>query len=110
MRATPKANIEFFKNSMRPDWIISGDWKNTPANTERIKDSIRGWGGRTGRYPSGRPSRGGANRSSNIKRVIAISTRKVNPCPACGGVSPDVRLLTEVWPVWDPGCPAEHDA
>jgi len=57
----------------------------------------RGWGGRTGSYPSGRPSRGGANRSSNIKRSIGNTTRKVALCGVCGGVSAEIALLTSLW-------------
>jgi HK97 family phage portal protein len=36
-----RSNIDFFKNSMRPDWILSGDWKNTEENIESIKRGLR---------------------------------------------------------------------
>lgn len=70
--------------------------------------SPRGWGGRTGLYPTGRPSKGGANRSSNTRRVIRETIRKVTICPSCGGVDPEVTELTEMWQPWGTGCPANH--
>jgi HK97 family phage portal protein len=36
-----RSNIDFFRNSMRPDWILSGDWKNTEENVEGIKRGLR---------------------------------------------------------------------
>ena len=57
----------------------------------------RGWGGRTGAYPSGRPSKGGANRSSNTPRERGVSVRRVHPCMTCGGVPTEVTVLTGLW-------------
>lgn len=34
-------NIDFFENSMRPDWILSGSWSNTQDNMDRIRRAIR---------------------------------------------------------------------
>lgn len=36
-----KSNMDFFKHSMRPDWILTGDWKNNDENIERIKRGLR---------------------------------------------------------------------
>jgi len=36
-----KSNMDFFKHSMRPDWILTGDWKNNEENIERIKRGLR---------------------------------------------------------------------
>jgi HK97 family phage portal protein len=36
-----RSNIDFFRNSMRPDWILSGDWKNTEENVEQLKRNLR---------------------------------------------------------------------
>ena len=36
-----RSNIDFFKNSMRPDWVLSGDWKNTEENVETIRRALR---------------------------------------------------------------------
>lgn len=36
-----KSNKDFFKNSMRPDWVLTGDWKNNEENIERIKRGLR---------------------------------------------------------------------
>ena len=36
-----KSNMDFFKNSMRPDWVLTGDWKNNEENVERIKRALR---------------------------------------------------------------------
>jgi hypothetical protein len=33
--------MEFFRNSMRPDWIVTGDRKHTQKNVERIKKALR---------------------------------------------------------------------
>lgn len=57
-----------------------------------------GWGGQTGRYPSGRPSKGGANRSSNIKREINRTTMTVERCPTCRGLTAYYASLTALWP------------
>jgi hypothetical protein len=50
------------------------------------------------RYPSGRWSHGGANRSSNIKRVIGERTITVTLCAFCRGVTDDVTHLTTFLP------------
>jgi HK97 family phage portal protein len=34
-------NIDFFKNSMRPDWMLSGNFANTEDNIARIRRGIR---------------------------------------------------------------------
>src|SRR5579859_563891 len=34
-------NIDFFENSMRPDWILSGAWSNTQDNMDRIRRAVR---------------------------------------------------------------------
>jgi HK97 family phage portal protein len=34
-------NIDFFENSMRPDWILSGSWNNTQDNMDRIRRAVR---------------------------------------------------------------------
>jgi phage portal protein BeeE len=36
-----KSNMDFFKHSMRPDWILTGEWKNNEENIERIKRGLR---------------------------------------------------------------------
>ena len=36
-----RSNMDFFKNSMRPDWVLTGDWKNTEENVENIKRNLR---------------------------------------------------------------------
>lgn len=50
------------------------------------------------KYPSGRGSRGGANRSSNIKREVRLKVRSVELCAACGGVSKEIAALTNLFP------------
>jgi hypothetical protein len=50
------------------------------------------------RYPSGRWSRGGANRSANLKREINKSTVTVTLCVTCGGVALEVSALTQLFP------------
>lgn len=50
-------------------------------------------------HPSGRPSYGGANRSSNVKREIHRHVITVDRCVMCGGVTPDVLKLTTLFPV-----------
>lgn len=44
-------------------------------------------------HPSGRPSYGGANRSSNIKREINLTVTRFTPCSVCGGVTFTTTLL-----------------
>jgi hypothetical protein len=51
------------------------------------------------RYPSGRWSRGGANRSANLKREIGVRTIAVTLCVFCGGVTEDVMRLTSLFPL-----------
>lgn len=51
------------------------------------------------RYPSGRPSHGGANRSSDIRREIGLHVTHVTLCTACGGVTPEVFALTALFPL-----------
>lgn len=36
-----RSNRDFFKNSMRPDWVLTGEWKNNEENVERIKRALR---------------------------------------------------------------------
>jgi|GEM_PF-4458097 len=55
------------------------------------------------RYPSGRWSRGGANRSSNIKRAIREKTTTVTLCLICGGVTREVYSLTQLFPLCECG-------
>lgn len=49
------------------------------------------------KYPSGRISRGGANRSSNIKREVGLKVRSVELCVVCGGVSKEIANLTSLF-------------
>lgn len=51
------------------------------------------------RFPSGRPSRGGANRSSDIKREVRLRVTHVTLCGTCGGVTPEVAALTSLFPL-----------
>lgn len=55
------------------------------------------------RYPSGRWSHGGANRSSNIKREIHKKTTAVTLCLLCGGVTPEIYSLTQLFPLCECG-------
>lgn len=55
------------------------------------------------RYPSGRWSHGGANRSSNIKREIRNKTTAVTLCLLCGGVTPEIYSLTQLFPLCECG-------
>ena len=50
-------------------------------------------------HPSGRPSRGGANRSSNVKREVRLRVTRFEQCLECGGVTEDVMKLTTLFPV-----------
>src|SRR5260221_181592 len=50
-------------------------------------------------HPSGRPSYGGANRSSNIKREIGLTVIQPSRCLMCDGVAEDVANLTTLFPV-----------
>lgn len=34
-------NIDFFENSMRPDWVLSGNWNNSQDNMDRIRRALR---------------------------------------------------------------------
>jgi hypothetical protein len=61
-------------------------------STEEVRRHVRA------RYPSGRPSHGGANRSSNLRREIRKYTLTVELCLVCGGVTPDVMQLTQLFP------------
>jgi hypothetical protein len=36
-----RSNMDFFKNSMRPDWLLHGAFRNTEENVERIRRAIR---------------------------------------------------------------------
>lgn len=49
------------------------------------------------RHSSGRPSFGGANRSSNIKREIGLHVTRITPCVTCGGVTAEVAELTSLY-------------
>ena len=51
------------------------------------------------RYPSGRWSHGGANRSANLKREIKQKTTRIKLCFVCGGVSPEILNLTSLFPL-----------
>ena len=47
-----RSNYDFFRNSMRPDWILTGEWKNTQENVERIRRAIRRhYSGESNRQP-----------------------------------------------------------
>lgn len=50
------------------------------------------------RYPSGRWSQGGANRSSNTRREVAKKTIAVTLCVTCGGAPFEVAILTSLFP------------
>jgi hypothetical protein len=56
------------------------------------------------RYPSGQWSRGGANRSAKVARERRQRTIVVARCPVCGGVTQDVRDLTNLFALC--GCPS----
>ena len=46
------SNSAFFKNSMRPDWLLTGDWDNTEQNTSMIRRALRRLlGGEANRSP-----------------------------------------------------------
>jgi HK97 family phage portal protein len=36
-----RSNMDFFKNSMRPDWLLHGAFRNTEENVERIRRAVR---------------------------------------------------------------------
>jgi HK97 family phage portal protein len=36
-----RSNMDFFRNSMRPDWMLHGQFRNTEENVERIRRAIR---------------------------------------------------------------------
>lgn len=36
-----RSNMDFFRNSMRPDWLLSGAFRNTEENVERIRRAVR---------------------------------------------------------------------
>ncbi len=55
------------------------------------------------KYPSGQGRRGGANRSSTLRREIHKTTTAVTLCLICGGVTPDVFLLTQLFPLCECG-------
>jgi len=55
------------------------------------------------RYPSGRWSHGGANRSSNIKREVHKKTTTVTLCLLCGGVTREIYALTQLFPLCECG-------
>jgi HK97 family phage portal protein len=35
------SNSQFFKNSQRPDWLLTGDWDNTEQNVSMIRRGLR---------------------------------------------------------------------
>ena len=55
------------------------------------------------KYPSGQGMRGGANRSSTLRREVRKSTTAVTLCLICGGVTPEVYLLTHLFPLCECG-------
>src|SRR5215472_4328214 len=36
-----RSNIDMFKNSMRPDWLLSGNWANSEENMNRLRREVR---------------------------------------------------------------------
>jgi len=51
-QAGVRSNANFFKNSMRPDWVLGGAFLNTEENIARIRRALRKWlTGETNRSP-----------------------------------------------------------
>jgi hypothetical protein len=67
------------------------------AMTHSPKETVRHVTAR--RYSSGRPSYGGANRSSNIRREIGLRVTTVTLCVTCGGVTAEIAALTSLFPL-----------
>jgi phage portal protein BeeE len=64
-----KSNMDFFKHSMRPDWILTGDWKNNEENVERIKRGLR-------RHYSGESNREPMVLGEGAKAQLLTTTQK----------------------------------
>src|SRR5579859_5075556 len=42
-RYSVRSNLSFFKNSQRPDWMLSGNFANTQENMQRIRRALAKW-------------------------------------------------------------------
>lgn len=69
------------------------DWYARTHSAEEFKRHVA-----VLKYPSGRWSHGGANRSANIKREVRVKTLTIALCNFCGGVSEEVAALTSLFP------------
>lgn len=49
------------------------------------------------KYPSGQGRRGGANRSSTLRREVRLKVTKIEFCPWCGGVSEETAAKTSLY-------------